>query len=373
MRLGNLASGIYNQSKRALPHGTCPGVGIGGHFTHGGFGYSSRAWGLGLDTIVALDAVLADGSVVHATEQDYPQVYYALRGAADSFGIVTTFYLATQSAPDTVVNFGFQFPGLYTSAATAAAAMMHIQDVALNASVVDRKLGLGVYLDSTPIFSVRGTYFGSLEEFSSKIQPELLRTLPTPSPPNVQSYDWIGSLTQLAGGPLVQPTTGYNQHDNFYAKSLVVPESGPFTKSTLEAYFQYIIDKGLNMKPASWFSIINLYGGPDSQINVVPASASSYSDRTSLWVLQHYAFEPATDLPFPAGTVDPFVQGLNDAITTAQPQTQFTAYLNYIDPKLTPQQAHELYYGSETYGKLLRIKKVVDPKRVFWNPQAVGT
>ena len=45
-RLGNLGLGIYNQGQRALPHGTFPGVGIGGHYTHGGFGYSSRRWGM---------------------------------------------------------------------------------------------------------------------------------------------------------------------------------------------------------------------------------------------------------------------------------------------------------------------------------------
>jgi hypothetical protein len=27
-----------------LPHGTFLGVGIGGHYTHGGYGYSSRRW-----------------------------------------------------------------------------------------------------------------------------------------------------------------------------------------------------------------------------------------------------------------------------------------------------------------------------------------
>jgi hypothetical protein len=29
LRLGNMASAIYNQAGRALSHGTCPGVGIG--------------------------------------------------------------------------------------------------------------------------------------------------------------------------------------------------------------------------------------------------------------------------------------------------------------------------------------------------------
>ena len=76
VRLGNLAVGIYNQRQRALPHGTCPGVGVGGHATHGGFGLSSRAWGLTLDTIVGLDVVLANGSFVHATSTAYPDIYY---------------------------------------------------------------------------------------------------------------------------------------------------------------------------------------------------------------------------------------------------------------------------------------------------------
>lgn len=79
VRLGNLALGIYNtnDAKRALPHGTCPGVGLGGHATHGGFGYSSRHWGLTLDTITALDVTLANGSTVHTTSSAYPDIYYA--------------------------------------------------------------------------------------------------------------------------------------------------------------------------------------------------------------------------------------------------------------------------------------------------------
>lgn len=76
VRLGNLALGIYNQSDRALPHGTCPGVGIGGHFTHGGYGYDSRKWGLALDTIVGLDVVLANGSHVHTSSTSNPDIYW---------------------------------------------------------------------------------------------------------------------------------------------------------------------------------------------------------------------------------------------------------------------------------------------------------
>lgn len=35
-RLGDVALGLFNQGERAIPHGTCPLVGIGGHASYGG-------------------------------------------------------------------------------------------------------------------------------------------------------------------------------------------------------------------------------------------------------------------------------------------------------------------------------------------------
>ena len=119
-----------------------------------------------------------------------------------------------------------------------------------------------------------------------------------------------------------------------------------------------------------WFSIIDLYGGPDSQINVPSASSSAYSDRSSLWVFQNYG-RINNSGPFPSGLTS-FVNGLNSALISAQPETTFGAYINYVDPSLTAAQAHSLYYDAPTYARLAAIKKVVDPKQVFWNPQAIG-
>lgn len=92
----------------------------------------------------------------------------ALRGAADSFGIVTSFYLATQPAPTSVVQWSFSFPNMFSSAATATNAFLHIQDFARNSSVIDRKIGMGISLDGQT-FSVHGTYFGSLDTFNNKV------------------------------------------------------------------------------------------------------------------------------------------------------------------------------------------------------------
>lgn len=67
-----------------------------------------------------------------------------------------------------------------------------------------------------------------------------------------------------------------------------------------------------------------------------------------------------------------FIAGLNNAMINAQSQTSFGAYLNYVDAELSAAQAHSLYYDVPTYARLSAIKKVVDPGRIFWNPQAVG-
>jgi hypothetical protein len=89
VRLGNLANGIWNSGQRALAHGTCPGVGIGGHFTHGGYGHTSRNYGLAMDQIIAADIVLANGTLIKATSSQSPDIFWAIRGAADSIGIGT--------------------------------------------------------------------------------------------------------------------------------------------------------------------------------------------------------------------------------------------------------------------------------------------
>ena len=50
-------------------------VGVGGHMSHGGFGYGSRIWGLSMDNVVGLDVVLADGSVVYASGTELSDLF----------------------------------------------------------------------------------------------------------------------------------------------------------------------------------------------------------------------------------------------------------------------------------------------------------
>lgn len=76
VRLGNLDEALFNQGRRAMSHGTCSNIGIGGHITHGGYGYDSRLWGLALDHITALECVLADGSIKYVSPNNEEDLYW---------------------------------------------------------------------------------------------------------------------------------------------------------------------------------------------------------------------------------------------------------------------------------------------------------
>jgi hypothetical protein len=363
VRLGNLAQGVWDQGKRAISHGTCPGVGIGGHFTHGGYGHTSRNWGIALDHIVAVDVVLADGSLVKASQTENSEIFWALRGAAESFGIIINFYLRTQAAPESVTYFSYRWAdALYKNKADFTKTFLHIQDFATNKSVVDNRISFGIYLDGVAAYNLGGTFFGTPEEFNKTIGPELIRGVPAPSTVIVQKYNWIDYLILMSDKTDIrEPLTGYDEHDTFFAKSITVPEKNKLSANALNAFFD-LIKQGVD---APWFTIINLYGGPGSAINTKDTKFAAYKDRDSLWVFQNYGQTP-TDKSIP------FINKINSVIINAQPDTDFAAYLNYVDPSYSAAEAHELYYGAELYNKLAALKKKVDPKQVFWNPQAIG-
>lgn len=75
----------------ATPGGTVSHTGVGGLILHGGFGVLSGIHGLTIDCLVSCEVVLADGSIVVASKDKNPDLFWALRGAGSSFGVVTQF------------------------------------------------------------------------------------------------------------------------------------------------------------------------------------------------------------------------------------------------------------------------------------------
>lgn len=73
-----------------IPSGTCQNVGITGLTLGGGLGMITRHYGLTIDSLLEARIILADGSSVTTSKKNFPDLFWALRGAGPgNFGIVT--------------------------------------------------------------------------------------------------------------------------------------------------------------------------------------------------------------------------------------------------------------------------------------------
>ncbi|MFD1717103.1 LLM class flavin-dependent oxidoreductase [Georgenia deserti] len=75
----------------AITSGDFGGVGVGGLATAGGIGWFAREHGLTIDHLRAVEIVLADGTLRRASASENQDLFWAVRGAGQNFGIVTAF------------------------------------------------------------------------------------------------------------------------------------------------------------------------------------------------------------------------------------------------------------------------------------------
>ncbi|KAF8224091.1 glucooligosaccharide oxidase [Tricholoma matsutake] len=367
-RLGDIALAL-NDAGRALPHGSCPYVGIGGHSSYGGFGYTSRMWGLVLDNIKSINMVLANGTIITASHNENPDLFWAMRGSGGSFGIATSIEVATYPAPPSVTVFDYNWD---LNAADAA----NFIDAFQTFVQTDIPPQFGSYINlfkgsasGRVMVQLYGGWYGPPGGLNRTIAP-FLSQIPTSPRTTLNVGNYINSVEvfgQGTGSPNLNTSVAPDIHDTFYAKSIMTPESSPMSISAITAFMDYLAHEGFS-STLQWFSQLELYGGKNSAVNAVDPEAMAFAHRQSMFTIQFYASSLNRLPPYPQDGLS-FVDGMVNSIVANSPANwNYGAYPNYIDDRLVDWQLR--YYGTH-YSRLRSIKDKYDPHDTFNFPTAI--
>lgn len=108
---GKELNGLLNQHGLMFAGGHCPDVGLGGFLLQGGMGWNCRSWGWACEKVLAIDAVNAQGELLHCDSTQNTELYWAARGAGPGFpAVITKFYLEVRRIYRNMLSSSFIYP-----------------------------------------------------------------------------------------------------------------------------------------------------------------------------------------------------------------------------------------------------------------------
>lgn len=310
-------------------------------------------WGSALDHVAAANVVIANGSLVRVSPTQNSDLFWAVKGAGGSFGVVTDFDIITHPAPTTAISYSYTFSGRpFTKYGQRFKDWMHmISDPALS-----RQLASEVVF--TPVgLVISGMFYGTEDEFK-----KLNLSSVFPDATNTQTLvfnSWAGSMGHWFEDLALQ--VGGGLPSNFYAKSLVFTPKDVIPDAGIDAMLSFLdsADAGSLL----WFGIFDLSGG--AVMDTAP-DATAFSHRDALFYFQPYI---VTIGKVPDKSKK-FLSDWNELLSQYSPGTRNNgAYAGYVDPTLG--QQGQLEYWNTNYARLQQLKQQYDSTDMFRNPQSV--
>lgn len=186
-------------------------MGTGGHVTHGGFGFSSHTYGLALDWLVGAKVVLANGNLVYASETQNSDLFWAIRGAGSSFGIVVEFEFKTFPLPEELTWFSISSNVTGGTKKQAVDGLLAFQEVVASGGI-DPKLNMRLGLGSGRQQTLEVVYHGSRAKGRAALEvlTSPLKLLWNSDATRINSGDWLEHMEAWSYGDALNITYPYN-------------------------------------------------------------------------------------------------------------------------------------------------------------------
>ena len=326
----------------AVPAGIVGSTGVAGLTLGGGHGYLSRAFGLTIDNLLEADVVLADGRFVTASEQENPDLFWALRGGGGNFGVVTSFLFRGQA-----VKMIYGGP-IFWDIKDAKKVMQAYRDFLPTAP---EKLMPFVGLKTVPpgapfpeehwgkkVVALISCYNGPASE-GEKLMAPILRKLPPPL------FNWMGEMPFTALQGLFDP---------LLPKGLQWYWKGDFVKELPDAAIDAHIE--FASKSPSGMCLTHLYP-IDGAVRRVAADATPWGARDATFSMVIAAVDHD---PKNAEALKKWGRAYWEAV---HPYNLGGGYVNFMDGDENDGRIQATYGAN--YKRLAAVKKKYDPKNLF--------
>jgi len=325
----------------ATPVGINSTTGIAGLTLGGGFGWLTRKYGMTIDNLVSVEVVTADGKRLRASENENPDLFWAIRGGGGNFAVVTQFEFKLHRVGPEITAGLIVFP--FDQAKQVLTRYREFVESApeeLNVWAIMRKapplpfLPGDVHGKEVVVLTI--FYIGHASQGEKLIEPLLGFGTPHGKHIGVQLYtQW-----QKAFDPLLMPgARNYWKSHNFTELS--------------DGALNSMIEFAGKLPSPQCEIFIGLIAGA---ANRVPADAMAYRHRDAKFVLNvHGRWDDRRDDERCIAWARAFFQA-------SAPYASTGAYVNFMTEEETDRVTAA--YGAN-YDRLAQIKKHYDPENLF--------